>query len=555
MKKYQTPNKKIPVYRQPHGFKTISEMVNICAEKYSDKTAYEIPRNSQIIKYSFGDVLNLVSRLAKHLRDKGISKGSRIAIIGENSPEWAISFFAISWIGAVAVPLDARAQVDSHKLALSHSKSKAVITSNSYYDSMSSLKSQVPSLKTVIQMEELDGIKNKYSRGITPVKIDTDDLMEILFTSGTTGDPKGVMLSHRNLMSNVEDVHRIIDFSEDDTAFSILPMHHVYECTGGLLSTFYNGVRVFYARSLKPREMLADLKTARPSIWLNSPLILEKLYQRINKELNSQSRLKSFITNMIPKSVIGNKVKQKLGLDKIRIILSGGAALPGWVAKGLDELGFPIIQGYGLSEASPLITVNPQSSPKNESVGMVIPSVDVRIVDIDTDGNGEILARGDNIMKGYYKNISATKEVLTDDGWLKTGDIGYFDEEGYLYITGRKKFVIVTRGGKNVFPEEVEEKLCKSVFIEEAMVFSPDDSQIQALIFPNIDEVKIEIEKSGKEYNDDTCRKFIHKEIRETNKKLEAYKKVSKFELREEEFPKTTTKKIKRHLFKDYKLQ
>jgi len=406
MKKYQAPNKKIAVLRQPHGFKTISEMVNICAEKYSDKTAYEIPRNNEIKKYSFGDVLNLASRLAKYLRDKGISKGDRIAIIGENSPEWAISFFAISWIGAVAVPLDARAYADSHKLALSHSKSKAVITSNSYYDSINSLKSEVPSLKTVIQMEELDGIKNKYSVGISPVQIDTDDLMEILFTSGTTGDPKGVMLSHRNLMSNVEDVYRILDFSEDDTAFSILPMHHVYECTGGLLSTFYNGVRVFYSRSLKPREMLADLKTARPSIWLNSPLILEKLYQRINKELNSQSKLKSFITNLIPKKVIGNKVKQKLGLDKIRIILSGGAALPGWVAKGLDELGFPIIQGYGLSEASPLITVNPQSSPKNDSVGMVIPSVDVRIVDIDTDGNGEILARGDNIMKGYYKNFS-----------------------------------------------------------------------------------------------------------------------------------------------------
>ena len=238
MKKYKVPNKKIAVLRQPHGFKTISEMVNICAEKYSDKTAYEIPRNNQIIKYSFGDVINLVSRLAKYLNDKGISRGDKIAIIGDNCPEWAISFFAISWIGAVAVPLDARARVDAHKLALSHSKSKAVITSNSYYDSINSLKPEVPSLKTVIQMEELDGIKNKYSTAITPVQIDTDDLMEILFTSGTTGDPKGVMLSHRNLMSNVEDVHRIIDFSEDDTAFSILPMHHVYECTGAGAQTF-----------------------------------------------------------------------------------------------------------------------------------------------------------------------------------------------------------------------------------------------------------------------------------------------------------------------------
>ena len=180
MKKYQAPNKKIAVLRQPHGFKTISEMVNICAEKYSDKTAYEIPRNSQIIKYSFGDVLNLVSRLAKYLRDNDISKGDKIAIIGDNSPEWAISFFAISWIGAVAVPLDARAHVDSHKLALSHSKSKAVITSNSYYDSINSLKSQVPSLKTVIQMEELDGIKNKYSTGITPVQIKNLFLLYLL---------------------------------------------------------------------------------------------------------------------------------------------------------------------------------------------------------------------------------------------------------------------------------------------------------------------------------------------------------------------------------------
>jgi long-chain acyl-CoA synthetase len=554
MKKYSTPNKKIPVLRQSHGFQTISEMLSICADKYGDKTAYQITRNNVIIKYSFGDVLSSVSKLAKYLSDKGISKGDKIALIGENCPEWGISFFAISWIGAVAVPLDPRASVDSHKLALSHSESKAVITSNSFYDSINSIKPEIASLNTIIQMEELDGIKNKYSKGVQPALIDPGDLMEILFTSGTTDDPKGVMLTHKNLMSNVEDIHKILDLNEDDTALSILPIHHAYESTGGLLSTFYNGVCVFYARSLKPREMLADLKTARPSIWLNSPLVLEKLYQRISKELNSQSKAKSFITKLIPKKIIGKKVKEKLGLDRIRLILSGGAALPDWVGRGLGDLGFPILQGYGLSEASPLITVNPQSDPKNESVGMVIPSVDVRIVDIDSEGNGEILAKGDNIMKGYYNNPSATKEVLTTDGWLKTGDIGYFDEQGYLYITGRKKFIIVTKGGKNVFPEEVEEKLCKSVFIEEAMVFSPDDSQIQALIFPNIDEVKIEIEKSGSDYSDDLCREFIHKVIRETNKNLETYKKVGKFELRTEEFPKTTTRKIKRYLFKDYRL-
>lgn len=551
MNKFTTPVKKIPVLRQSYGYKTISEMTANSAEIYSDKTAYEIPRDNQIIQYTFGDVINLVQKLAKHLSETGLSRGDRIAIIGENSPHWAISFFAVSWVGAVAVPLDARSSVDNHKLALSHSEAPCIITSKSFFSSIEALKNSIPSLKTVIRMEEIDELNNKYSTGISPANIGGDDLMEILFTSGTTGDPKGVMLSHKNLMSNVEDVRRIIDLNEDDKAFSILPIHHVYECTGGLLSTFYNGVDVFYARSLKPREMLADLKTASPSIWLNSPLILEKLYQRINKELSTQTGVKSIIANMMPKHIIGKKVKQKLGLSNIRLILSGGAALADWVGEGLDELGFPILQGYGLSESSPLISVNPPSNPKNDSVGMVIPSVEAKIVDIDSEGNGEIWAKGDNIMKGYYKNDSATKEVLTGDGWLKTGDIGYFDEDGYLYITGRKKFVIVTKGGKNVFPEEVEEKLCKSPFIEEAMVFSPDDSQIQAIIYPNYDELK---EKLGEDFDPSICKDFIQTKIREANKDLEAYKKVSKFELREEEFPKTTTRKIKRHLFKDYKI-
>ncbi|NIP37546.1 MAG: AMP-binding protein [Candidatus Dadabacteria bacterium] len=554
MKKYTVPNKKIPVIRDSYGYKTISEMVEKSADKYGSKTAYEIPRNGKIIKYSFSDVIDLVQKLSRHLNEIGISKGDRVAIIGENRPEWAISFFALSWIGAVAVPLDARASEDNHKLAISHSEAVAAITSKSFHDSIKSLSSSAPSLRTIIRMEELDNINNKYYKGIGSAVIAPDDLMQILFTSGTTGDPKGVMLTHKNLMSNVEEVHKIIEFSEDDTAFSILPIHHVYECTGGLLCTFYNGVRVFYSRSLKPREMLADLKTASPSIWLNSPLILEKLYQRISKELSSQTGVKSIIANMLPKNVIGKKVRQKLGLSNIKLILSGGAALSDWVGDGLCELGFPIIQGYGLSESAPLLSVNPASNPKNESVGMVIPGVELKIVDVDSEGNGEIWARGDNIMKGYYKNDSATKEVLTEDGWLKTGDIGYFDEDGYLYITGRKKYIIVTKGGKNVFPEEVEEKLCKSPFIKEAMVFSPDDSQIQALIFPNTEEIKQELDKSGTSYSAEICRDFIQKEIREINRNLEAYKKVSRFEIREEEFPKTTTRKIKRHLFKDYKI-
>ncbi|NIT14772.1 MAG: AMP-binding protein, partial [Candidatus Dadabacteria bacterium] len=289
MKKFTTHADKIPVLRDSYGYKTIAEMIQASADKYRDKTAYEIPRNGRVVRYSFGGVIKLAQKLGRHLNDKGISRGERVAIIGENCPEWGISFFALSLIGAVAVPLDARGSSDSHILAITHSEAKAVITSNNFYKNINSILSETPSVSTVINMEEFNDINAKYSRGVTPVSVDPDDLMEILFTSGTTGDPKGVMLTHKNLMSNVEDIHKVVDFSEDDKAFSILPINHVYESTGGLLSTFYDGASVFYARSIKPREMLADLKTASPSIWLNSPLVLEKLYRRIIKEISSHT--------------------------------------------------------------------------------------------------------------------------------------------------------------------------------------------------------------------------------------------------------------------------
>lgn len=554
MGNFSKPLNKIPVIRNSKNYKTVSEMIANSAEQFRNRTAFEIPDDNQIKVFKYSDVFNYVSKFATYLKENGIEFGDKVALLGENRPEWGISFFALSWIGAVAVPLDARASSENFKNILGFSQSKAIILSINFQQIINQLKETLPNLNHIIVMEGIPDICSRYSKGISSVDYDPDHLMEILYTSGTTGDPKGVMLTHKNLMSNVEDIYKIIDLNEEDKAFSILPIHHCYECTGGLLATFYSGINVSYARSLKPREMLEDLKAAKPTIWLNSPLILEKMFQRINKELNAQSGLKSLITNNLPKRIIGNKVKQKLGLQRIRHILSGGAALPDWVGKGLCELGFPIIQGYGLSESSPLISMNPPDYPKNESVGMIIPSVESEIVDIDSEGNGEIIAKGDNIMKGYYNNKTATDEVLTPDGWLKTGDIGYFDEEGYLYITGRKKFVIVTKGGKNVFPEEVEEKLCKSPLIEEAMVFSPDDSEIQALIFPNIQEAKEEIERSGLEYNKENCKNLIHNKIRTINKDLEVYKKVIKFDLRYEEFPKTTTRKIKRHLFKDYKL-
>lgn len=554
MRKLDRPIRKIPTIRSGLGISTIPEMVETSCEKYKDNTAFLMPRANRIYALSYGQVLEYVKRLGRHLKDMGLGKGDHIAILGENRPEWGITYFSVAWIGATAIPLDARASIDSWKFILKFSSAKAIILSGSYLSDIQSIAGELDELRHLIVMENFDEIYNKYSSGVGMDNVSPTDLLQVLFTSGTTGDPKGVMLTHRNVMSNVDDIYRSIELIPEDRMFSVLPIHHSYECTGGLLTPLYNGMSVFYARSLKPNEMTEDLRNAEPTIWLNSPLILEKLYQRIGKELSNQKGFKKLITNVLPKKSLGNRIKERLGLQRMRLIVCGGAALPAWVSKGLDELGFPIIQGYGLSEAAPLITVNPPSNPKNESAGMVIPSDEAEIKDIDSEGNGEIVAKGPNIMKGYYKNESATEEVLTPDDWLLTGDVGYFDEEGYLYITGRKKFLIVTRGGKNVFPEEVEEKLLKSPYVEEALVFSPDDESIQAIIYPNIDEVRIKLESVGKELNDENEWEFIKQEVRHINENLETYKRIRHFAIRHEEFPKTTTRKIKRHLFRGIRL-
>jgi len=554
MSKYTKPIRKIPAFKESLPIQTISEMIEFTVNKNAENIAFLTPRDGDLYQLTYYQVLDRIKKLARHLRDLGIGKGDHVAIIGENRPEWGISFFAVSWIGAVAIPLDAKASLCDYKFIMDFSSTKALILSGSFYKGIKSISEELKSLKHLILMDQMDDITNKYSMGIEKKDIGPDDLLEILFTSGTTGDPKGVMLSHGNIMSNVSDINKVIEYGPTDRAFSILPIHHCYECTAGLISPFSSGMSIFYARGLKPRELLEDLKAAKPTIWLNTPLLLEKLYLKIEKELSTQKGFKKLITKALPNSLIGKKIKQNLGLERSRLIVSGGAALPAWISDGFKKYGIDVIQGYGLSEASPLISVNPPGKSKSGSIGMIIPSVEVEIRDIDSEGNGEIVARGPNIMKGYYNNQASSDEMLTSDGWLLTGDIGYFDKDGYLYITGRKKFVIVTKGGKNVFPEEIEEKLTKSVYIEEALVFSPNDVDIQALIYPNMDEVINKLESLGNQLSDENIRELIKAEVRNTNRTLQSYKKIRDFAIRKEEFPKTTTRKIKRFLFKDLEI-
>ena len=543
MKRLSRTEKRLPTIRSGNQITSIQEMLEKKSALYADKTAYSIRKKDlSVSSLTFSEVFALSTEFSAYLRSLGLKKGDHVAIVGENSPEWAISYFAIIWAGAIAVPLDARARTKHVEQVLELSDSRFLVASAGFAEVLGNTKT----VEHLIPMEKALETQMDTEKTVPAEKSEPEDIADIVFTSGTTGNPKGVMLSHGSIMSSLEALYSAFPITDKDTAFSILPIHHVYERIVGILLSFYCGQAVFFSRSIKPREMLSDLKVARPSVWLNTPLILEKLLQRIE-----QTKAKNFLTRALPSKFFGKMAKKRLGLDRLRLIVSGGAALSEPVAEGLEKYEFPLLQGYGMSETSAVIAANPFLKPKNASGGLVIENSEVEIRDVDAEGIGEICVRGPNIMNGYYKNPDATREILSDDGWLRTGDLGYFDHEGYLYITGRKKSVIVTKGGKNISPEEIEEKLTPLETVEEAIVFSPDDERIQAVIFPEAEGISKKLGQSPQHGDDERVWNILKSEITKLNRQLEPHKRISHFAIAREELPKTTTRKVKRYLFRD----
>ena len=543
MKRLSRTEKRLPTIRSGSQITTIQQMLEKKASLYADKIAYSIRKKDlSVSSFTFSEVFALSTEFSAYLRALGLKRGDHVAIVGENSPEWAISYFAVIWAGAIAVPLDARARTEHVKQVLGLSDSRFLIASAGFAEVLGN----TATVEHLIPMDKAPGTQMDTEKTVPAEKSEPQDIADIVFTSGTTGNPKGVMLSHGSIMSNLETLYSAFPITDKDTAFSILPIHHVYERIVGILLSFYCGQAVFFSRSIKPREMLSDLKVARPSVWLNTPLVLEKLLQRIE-----QTKAKNFLTRALPSKLFGKMAKKRLGLDRLRLIISGGAALSEPVSEGLERYEFPLLQGYGMSETSAVIAANPFLKPKNASGGMVLENSEVEIRDVDSEGIGEICVRGANVMSGYYKNPGATREILSDDGWLRTGDLGYFDHEGYLYITGRKKSVIVTKGGKNISPEEIEEKLTPLETVEEAIVFSPDDERILAVIFPDAEGISKKLGQSPQRGDDERIWNILKSEITKLNRRLEPHKRISHFAIAREELPKTTTRKIKRYLFRD----
>ena len=568
--------------RESTGISPLNEMLERSAKIYGSNIALRKRTPQGWREYTYTHLLSSVKRVANYLRKTSHQKGDLIGIIGENSPEWVISFMAIQWIGAVAVPLDPRAKEMELRHIFDHSGGKAVFASMKKLALLNRMKESGDLRQDllIIWMEEsendnhLPRILSDFKDDLEREKVALEDLAIIQYTSGTTGSPKGVMLTHQNISSNISSLYQAVLFDQRDRFFSVLPIHHVYEGTAGNWLPLSVGASITYSRSLKSKEMIEDACETEPTVMLAVPLLLEKMLLGIKKRLDdSPGSIKGIMAllkrcasllNAIQKGsgsrLLFRRVREQMGFKRLRFFVSGGAALAPWVQKGLDDFGFLALQGYGLSETSPVLTLNPPQETRAGSIGLPIPGVEIRIVDPDSKGIGEIAAKGGNVMGGYYKNEDATRGTFTSDGFLLTGDMGYEDKDGFLFITGRRKSIIVTKGGENIFPEEIESLMLQSAFIEEILVVrgrsKAGDEEVQAIIYPSFDELNQHFLKEGTEGpKEEEIRKVLQEEIDERSKKLAAYKRIMHFVIRTEEFPKTTTNKVKRYLFEQQELK
>ncbi len=501
--------------------------------------------------------------------------GKRIAVVGESCPEWIMTYAATLSIGSVSIPLDKELAVDELFNFLEISEADAIIFTKSFCSKFKEKiinsstdtifipiecdDEEITAKKNVILFSDiLDNGKNSVAEGFAASKYEvTDEMREMLFTSGTTGSSKCVMLSEKNVISCVNSAVEAVDFSKHDVLVSVLPLHHTYELSV-MIAALSLGVTVCINDSLK--YVLKNFKLFQPTGLILVPLFVNTMYKKIMDEAKKTGQLKKMKLGMKLSSGL-----RKVGIDirkkffgqileafggRLMKIVCGGAALNPEYADAFEKLGINIYEGYGITECSPLISVNPYKAPKRGSVGPTVNSCTAKIDGTSKNSKGfvegEILVKGENVMLGYYKNEEATKDVFTDDGYFRTGDIGYMDEDGYIYITGRKKSVIVLENGKNVFPEEIEEYLSNIETIAESVVVGRKDGEnviLTAIVYPAFDKFE-----KGTDIND--IADSIKSSINAMNKKLPSFKQVRNIELRQNEFEKTTSRKIKRYLVK-----
>jgi long-chain acyl-CoA synthetase len=564
--------------RSQFDIASLPELIARTVNRQPEHTAIQWRENKELKRITYRQFWDKVESLARALLTNGFGPDDHLGIWSENRWEWAVSYVAILRIGAVVIPLDALSKAHEIRHILVDAGVKLVFTSSKFLESLTQIVENIPEEITIISFDgdahsqHIDKWLEQGKVGQIPDKVEPklDSLGAIIYTSGTTGFSKGVLLTHRNIASDINGCYQVIDFDVSDVFLSVLPLHHTFECTVGMLAPLVAGCAIHYARSLKSRELLEDFKSGGATIILGVPLLFEKLLTAIDKGINNQPWHKRTLLRALRQGVrvvkramgasLGSAVFRQLrntaGMGSVRLMMSGGAALPLHIAELYDELGFPLMQGYGLTETSPVLTTNTLVHAKLSAVGKTIPGVTLKIDQPDNAGIGEIMVKGDNVMAGYYKNERATKEAFRD-GWFATGDCGWLDDEGYLTITGRVKDIIVTGAGKNINPEEVEAELNKSPYISESLVIgiqskSGIGEDIGALIVPNYEAIDKHQESSGVTLTPEDLEQLIRDQVRDRCRDLPEYKRVKKVKLHMEEFQRTSTGKIRRFLYREH---
>jgi long-chain acyl-CoA synthetase len=568
---------KFPAAREPLSLCPLNMMIERSAQFYGSNIALRKRTVQGWTEYTYSQLFAMVKRVSYYLRTKGIQRGDFVGIIGDNGPAWVVSFLAIQWIGGVAIPLDSKAKELELSQMIGHSGLNTLFASarSIHYLKGMIQRGDLKEELLLIPMQEVEGfdsfpeISGDSNSKAERERVNLQDLAIVQYTSGTSGNPKGAMLTHQNISSNISSLYQSIVFDQTDRFFSVLPIHHVYEGTAGNWLPLSVGASITYARSLKSTEMIEDAREAEPTVMLAVPLLLEKMLLGIRKRLkDSPAHLKGLmfllrgsagllnsIRRRLGSKLLFKSLRERMGFGRLRFFVSGGAALLPWVQIGLEDLGFVVLQGYGLSETSPVLSLNPLQDARPGSIGLPIPEVEMKIAAPDPRGIGEIAAKGMNVTGGYYKNEEATRMAFTLDDYFLTGDMGYEDKDGFFYITGRRKSIIVPKGGENVFPEEIESLMLQSPFVEEILVLKgwhprTGGEEVHAIVYPNFEELTRYFSREGiTQPDDENIRKIIRKEIDERSRKLAPYKRIAHLTVRDEEFPKTTSYKIKRYLF------
>ena len=576
IKKRETP------YEDSTHYETVKEFFLESVEKYPDedcilekpdhKTPYKITTYKEFKEDVFGLGTGLINIL--NLKDK------KVIIIGETQYGWYVSYMAMLCGVGIAVPTDRELPDNELENIIKRAKASAIIYSPKKAEAIEKIRESVPEIEYFIEMKSDKSLKGKDvgldalielgknivksgDKSFERIEINPDEFKILFFTSGTTSNAKGVMLSNRNLAENINGITAYVKIYPTDMLFSVLPLHHCYESTIGFLYPVSQGASVAICEGL--RYIVPNLQEAHPTAILTVPLLVENLYKKINEKIVKSKKDKMVnsmisVTNLIKSTGIGTDIKRKIFKEildnlggKLRIIVSAAAPIDRKVGEWVEGIGISFIQGYGLTETAPISAVTPEYKTMVGSAGRVIVQAEAKVDNPNEDGEGEILIKTPTLMLGYYEDEEETKKAIDSDGFFHTGDIGYIDDDNFIFITGRSKNVIVTQNGKNIYPEEIEMMIDKIEEVKEVMVYGKkpeNDSKkedkeliITALVIPDYDKIK---ELHG-DISSDEIYKIIWNQIKDVNKQLTSYKAVKSLEFKEGEFEKTSTMKIKRY--------